>query len=351
MSTNELSQLLCFAHRGEASAFFKAYDFKASDLHADFWICDQGLGLLLTGEGLGKAFSKLGLILGAYHQQAELEIYNLGVAGALREDLEIASVHQVRTVYGEEEFHSFELDGTLDLITAKKRVLNSEQGNFLSAFAPLVDRELWALCTVAKEAKRSIRALKIISDRPGAEEICTITKENAQEWSEKLLAAFRQLTKKEASNESKSNSNMNDPLGILENSAWHFTTTQKRQYENYLQKWQLRDFSILELQNLAANIDHHLKPKLRTQMLLSLMQERFSPLETRLRKKIESFLQPHQNQNLQIRFDQSLESQSLDMHLKVHDQKQFEEVQASLQALPLKKFWSALQNDLGEDDV
>ncbi len=344
MSTTELSQLLCFAHRGEASAFFKAYDFKASALHPDFWTCDQGLGLLLTGEGLGKAFSKLGLILGAYHQQPRLEIFNLGVAGALRENLEVGSVHKVRTVYGEEEFHSFELIGDLDLITAKKRVLSPEQGHFLSAFAPLVDRELWGLCSVAREAKRPIAAIKIISDRPGADEICTITKENSKEWSEKLLEAFQ----KESQSETPEEPSMIDILGILDHSAWHFTTTQKRQYENYLQKWQLRDFSQTELQNIAGEIDPKLKPKLRTQKLLTLMQERFSPLETRLRANLEQLFEPHQNSDLQVRFDQSLESQSLDVNLKIHGAKQFQELQTALQSLPLKNFWSVLQ---GEEDV
>ena len=105
-------QLLLFAHKNEAAAFFHFHQFQLiTDTHDLYH--DGHYYLLITGEGLWDSLIKLSLALHSLAKQniSISHMVNLGVAGSLRKDLKRFDLCQVRTSYAaltahHPEFHS-----------------------------------------------------------------------------------------------------------------------------------------------------------------------------------------------------------------------------------------------------
>ena len=164
-------RLLVFAHRGEAQTFLKAG--KWDSIQAPY----QGLYkseheyLLITGEGPQNATEKTAYALGS--NQEIKEVINLGIAGALDKSLELDRIYQIRTCYAQQAdsplFKSYTTDEYkeyIDCITTHERIISETSADKLRPFAQVVDREAWAIASVASLLNKKLRysIIYLISD-------------------------------------------------------------------------------------------------------------------------------------------------------------------------------------------
>jgi hypothetical protein len=348
---NTVAELLCFAHRGEAQEFLRQLPFVAHPEFRDFWLDSTGARyLLLTGEGIENSMARLGFILGRF-PQIKL-VTNIGVAGALR-SIEVGDVLDIRSVYAQDRFQSFELPGDYDIITAQARVLDDEQREKLSAFAPIVDRELWGLVFSAKEAQRPIRALKVISDKPGqiqGRELCARVKEEAPALSKLLFEAYqkRSVPRHEEAEENDERLTEHDPLGALLNPRFHFSQTQKRQYTKLCE---LLDPASVE--TLAKSLEElfcedEQRPKDRARSLLARLEELASPYEAKVRSRLEQLRERAQKRGINLSFDSKLEELEARVNVTITPETNLQNLSEEVLNLPLTEAWSLLR---GQQDV
>ena len=167
---------------------------------------------LLTGEGVQSATEKLAALCGAKHNKIQ-EIINLGVAGIVENSpkFKLGEVKEIRTSYlslgHKMEFKSFSTFSyesspfhVCDIVTSSKRALKTSDCQKLLPFAPLVDRETWAIGSVANRFQVPFRSLKVLSDKvyeadqEDSLEVCRLVKDQAPLWSQQLLDAFYKIS-------------------------------------------------------------------------------------------------------------------------------------------------------------
>lgn len=307
-------KLLIFAHRGEARAFLSHFDFgqvaKIEGLYES-----EGHLLLITGEGPWKAGPKLAFVLGKFEIE---EAINLGIAGSLRDEVELESIFQIRNVYLEQnsqmQFASHALSETgLDLITCHSRVLDSKQADLLDAFAPLADRELWALAQSAKIAEVKLSAFKLISDIVGQTEVCERVKEKSEIYSQKLLNFYLNIDidKKETPL----------PKTTLNWEGFHFTISLENKREKLLQSLTIK-FNGLEkaLESIDINSfrTKDILPKKRAILLVEEMQNLLNPVQKELNTSLEKLSLELKQAGAQVKFPRELERAhfSLSAHIE-----------------------------------
>ncbi len=330
-------KLLTFAHRAESQAFLKSrsLSFKAKAFPFDgFYLSDKGLALLITGEGVQSATEKLASICGAYNGEIT-HIFNFGVAGILEKtsNLEIGQIKSMRTCYLTKaegiEFKSFTTSDTscdpIDCITSHKRALKKEDSDRLSPFASLVDRECWAIGSVANRFKIPFFATKILSDRvyestEEGKEICQQVKEKAAFFSEALLTHFLKTQ----------NLEMESSQGPFELTVWeklsqkfglHFTTSHKRKFQSLwdvlIQKYS-KDSDLLRDLPLETISERTLSPKDKTSLLLDKMENLSSPIKSNLKIELEKSLIHLREIKCSIKFSDNFENDSMELGLKIN---------------------------------
>jgi len=193
MSGSGNKPLLIFAHRGEAQEFLQQLPFQAADTAFKRFYETEQQALLLTGEGLRAAEERLSAFLNAFGKHISTVI-NLGIAGSLSDALPAGEIYPIRTAYREPEagpafpsFHSAAPAAQRDCISARKRVLTPAYAQRLASFAPIVDRELWAIASLCADYSLPFLAYKLISDRAGVDTSTVDYKARARQFSEQLF--------------------------------------------------------------------------------------------------------------------------------------------------------------------
>lgn len=335
------STLLCFAHKGEAQCFFQHFLFEPHPRFHDVWIKDNKL-LLLTGEGIDGAMTKMGLILGAHPEIKQ--VFNLGVAGALRDDLKLHQIINIRSVYGEDRFHSYELKGDVDILTAQQRVLDSKHVPKLRAFAPAVDRELWGIARVCREAKVQLSALKIISDLVTSQpkEICTVVRENAVFYSEQLLEAYLATN----SNEIAAHSTQAGHDSLFQNELFHFSKVQQRQTQKLAEQLKQTNFDLDSLIQSIGLMPR--RPKDRARIFIEECQKRVFPLEYKVKEALLTYTKKDHERGIEVQFDSHLEDHELKVRIKASTPHQWSQSLKALESFQPERYWKILR---GEIDV
>ena len=189
--------VLCFAHRGECAVFMRCLALRPLSLSfATAWQ-GEGMYVLLTGEGIEQASRTLAAFCARYEQDLTA-IVNLGIAGGLDPQLARDEIYLVRTIYGAKhssvEHHSYTCSDAAalhDCISARERVLDVKTGTLLASFAPLVDRELWGLASVAALFKLPLHAAKLVSEIVFDTEICQRARAKREQYSAALYEFWR----------------------------------------------------------------------------------------------------------------------------------------------------------------
>ncbi len=278
-------RLLTFAHRGEAQVFLKRENYKSISFFFDGLYENGGDLLLITGEGLQKTTEKTAAVCASYNKKIS-HVINFGIAGSLSPELTLGEIYSVRTVYKENEFHSFTTRGMtsrtaphFDCISALERVVNDEKAAKLGCFAQIVDRELWAIGSLASLFKIPFRSHKLIADQflfqTGSQTSCFDLRERAADFSEKIYDYFYQNLKSEKIESSLSEKKVQIPEGF------YATVSQSQKLETLAQKlalkWRISPHQIFERVNLETLKKEEKHPKKRTTFLLKLLNQKLVP--------------------------------------------------------------------------
>ena len=178
-------KLLIFAHRGEAQAFFNEWELLPVSFFFTGLFKNKDHYLLITGEGPKEASEKTVAVLAAFKSEIS-EVINIGIAGSLNSKLRVGDCVWIRSSYAQNakacEFKSYTTNNhnNIDCITAYSRITTSEDKKFLSSFADIVDRELWAIASASHLFKIELSALKLISDESDSVDICPLTNAGVQ---------------------------------------------------------------------------------------------------------------------------------------------------------------------------
>lgn len=340
-----------FAHRGEAQTFLKEEDYKVLPAPFDgVFKNSNGDVLLLTGEGADSAGQKLATVLGMFFnsknsEESPKEIHNYGVAGSLSNNLEVGAIKEIRTFYrqrdGEMLFHSYScLAGTHDCITTNQRVLSNSQKDELDNFAPLIDREGWALAAVAKTFNIPFKAIKLVSDIVSDQsEVCKFVKENANEFSDKLYTYSIE-----------NNSNLFEEtksLPIPQHS--YFTLSQKRRWNQTTNKLILKGFKEAELLSHLETVkisNEKLRPKELTSIYLEELKSLLNPQQKIINSKIKKTLEVFSHGQTQIKVDPNFEQPILNIKSQISHPKHITQLISSLEEFQFEEFESIFKGNL-----
>lgn len=367
--------VLCFAHRAEAKTLLKEWDFQAlpDDFgpYSDAFLTERSakkIYALITGEGVAQARGKLALFLGQLWPAVPI-VVNYGVAAGLREEVELKKIYSIKTVYAQKhpqemQFHSFQLPGEHDLVSAAERLLGLESCHYLSAFAPVADRELWGICQAAQLVKAQLYAFKWISDLPyqqttqdPTQEICQRVKSLSDEFGQAFSSHFELWLDSLLKNaESKSTQELeeNDPLELLDHPDTYFSTTQKRQYFGLIKALKrkdqklLNDFKQSALELIQQNKEQSQRAKKITPELIQVGLDLLSPFEKQLRQKLEKLSLPLSKAGAQVSFDPLKEKSSFTLKAHIQHPRHLQQLKAGLENFSYEDFEAVMK---GRDDV
>lgn len=301
--------LIVVAHRGEGQAFFQQESWTAlpEPFHqSTFSHQDQKLMLHFCGEGAWNAYASVIKLLNFLQFQthkifpAVEQIFNLGIAGALRSSVKLHQIYAIRTVYGQSvgefpEFHSYTASlgsefapdlGRVDCLSFYERVYSLDKRQKLAPFAELVDRELWAIARAAKEFHLSWQAIKMISDAENSNVTCQQIAQEAAFFSEKLVSCFYQNlgnTKKIYAAENQEVSFLEIEKLITSSLKNHATFAQKKILQKKIncillqQKCSLLDFWSEHNRAILEIIPPQMSPKSKTKVLLTYLSNLLNP--------------------------------------------------------------------------
>lgn len=338
--------LLIFAHRGEAQSFLKELALKSHSQFNNLYL-GEGLALLITGEGYFNVISSLARALGILGEQVST-ITNLGICAAFDESIKVGEICSIRTVYGQSEFKSFQThtqNSGLDIITAKERILDLELAQELKCFAPLADREAWAIGFVAKQAGINFNCYKLISDHVSDAPICEYIKELALDYSSDLLRFY--LNIKEIGMQ---DLRLENPFPFKEDPNFYFTVSMEREVSNLVKQLSVKnEWSLEEIKNHNEVVK--LKaldttPKKKGQALRDLLKEMLYPTRTKIIEQLSHFISESGFKNGELAFDPSLEKLSLNLKSTIKDEKQLLHLSQKLSRVDWQKFEKIMNGEL-----
>jgi len=319
-------QLLTFAHRPEAQAFFAELELIGTQYPGFFTTADNHVALLITGEGTANAAENLSFILGRYPMVNK--VLNFGVCAGIKSEFEIGKIYSIRTHYffDGHEFHfkSFttsDLKAKWDLVTSAKRVLDPAMATKISPVANLIDREGHSLNSVCQRFNLPYFSYKIISDHAGLLQtktaLCEMVKEQAPLWSQKLLDHYLDLTTL-----SPLQKDYTYPEGL------YFTQTQKRLFEKFLQALQLTSAP----ENLLIKIHKlDISPKNKTTHLLQELKKQLNPFLSRIEEKLDLATKPLTQIGAQVHFDNNYEKDDFKISLHVQSGQDLKRLKLALE--------------------
>jgi len=252
-------------------------------------------------------------------------------------------VYPIRTLYRQKidtnmEFTSFtsnHKDSRLDITSTESRIQSADAAQKLFLFAPIIDREAWALASVSKRFKKDFFCYKYISDN-ATQEACTQVKEIAHKISKALLETYCKNTV-----DVKTTASLDTPNG------YHFTFTQNVEFEKLVRKLSLQK-NISSQEVLTSLPDcTAVKPKDRTKQLLKHLSEQLDPFTFKVREKLHQMIAPYQTESIKLKFDPTLESDELEITLKCNNPAELQTKIDMLKTFP----YSSMQELLRGQDV
>jgi nucleoside phosphorylase len=330
-------RVLCFAHRLEASRFFELEAFETLNPQT---YKGQTFYVLLTGEGMQAATESLTEFLATYKDTTQ--VLNFGVAAGNPATTTLGEVYPIRSLYrqksnGEMEFTSFTSKAPkakFDLISVESRVQDIDTATRLFTFAPIIEKEAWALASVCKRFQKDFYAFKYISD-DATREACTQIKDIADEISAALVITYKDFIPQAFSK-------LSDTPTLQ---GYHFTFTQKAEWQKLVHKISLKER--VPATEIIASLPRFqaLKPKDSTKLLLSYLQERLDPFTFKIKKQIETELIPFTKKDIKVHYDRTLETDNLDIYLQINSPKDMEQKLSALNQLPIEKISKLLRGE------
>lgn len=322
-------KLFVFAHRGEALAFIQNLNFKPIDFIFNGLMSNEKDLLLICGEGTQNASEKTTSTLALFHQQIDA-VVNIGIAGSLVPKLKVGDHAWVRSSYAHNsekcEFRSFTstTHTNVDCITAFSRVTTLEQKKELSPFADIVDRELWSIASAAHLFKKEFIALKLISDEISGADDCQLIKSNALQFSERLLALYKEKNQKIPNAEKEATTE--EQQALIKNDRFYFTATQSRRLSQLLHGLKVKgiltkDSELDEIcQNIISNnLDKTSKDLSR--LLLTELDIKLNPFKRKIKAQIENALTPLSEAGIVANYDGELENATITITHNIRSQK------------------------------
>ncbi|MCB9095885.1 MAG: hypothetical protein H6621_12525 [Halobacteriovoraceae bacterium] len=314
-------QLLVFAHRAEAQIFLKKLPYRWVSTPFGGYYQGDHTAILLTGEGLQNATESLSSLLSFLGDQIS-EVINLGVCGALDESIPPNTIYSLRTAYCENEFKSFSTDQgkeALDCFSARQRITHKMDKKRLSVFAPLVDREVWAIGSVCKRFQKSWRAYKIVSDIAATETMCGEIYQDAAFYSQELYQFYEKNVSQWVSTQvAGSREKLPDKL---EKQGFYFTFSQRNLLKNLFEKYSiLNDVSekkFLDSRLVQELKKQKIKPKLKSEKLLHALYAELFPLQQEIVEKLEQIKNNLKKENIHFEYDRTLESPLVNFQIDV----------------------------------
>ncbi len=343
--------LLIFAHRNEAKSFLKEknlspYSFIFQGVYRS---CENFI--LITGEGMENASYKTASLLGHLLKNEKIsQIINLGVAGSLDSQCVVGEIYAVRTSYAyrgkEMAFKSFSSEQNLssnfyrDCVSSDKRILDSLSAENLSHFAPLVDRELWGIASIAKLFSIPFSSFKIVSDLAGDKEICQVVKDQASILSEKLFHFYQSVfLARQISHFPK----VDQTSPILE--GFHFSESMSRKFKTLMKKFEYLDFKLEDI-SISSIIESEKSPKKRAKKLIDELNQKVSPFESKIKELINEELKDTEGTPLKVSFDENFETESLFLQAKIQNMRDMQKVIWAIKNLNIEKIQKILNGDL-----
>ena len=212
---------------------------------------------------------------------------------------------------------------TFDCITSHKRALTKEDSNRLSPFAPIVDRECWAIGSVASRFKIPFHAYKILSDKVfESGEICQQVKDKALFFSESLLNYFLETWSLEVPGPIEACDNLEK---MSKDYSLHFTTSHKRKFRSLwsiLLKKYSNEKEVLKKLDMDCFKEIKLSPKEKTSFLLEKMENLSTPFKSELKVKLDQSISPLKNAKCLVKFSENFEDDSMELSLKIRNNRQ-----------------------------
>lgn len=348
MQMNQTAKpLLTFAHRGEAQAFLRRAFRPRAFCFEGVYESDREL-LLLTGEGLQSTTERLAAVCGAFHAEIG-SVINLGIAGSLAAQCLPGEIYPVRTIYGfrggQVQFKTYtssDAGAQIDCISADRRILQEEDAGRLRPFAPLVDRELWAVAAVCALFNLPFRAFKLVSDRAGDGEACLDIREQAGYFSEQLLAYYNGLSLPAAE----------IPAGddAILPEGFYLTTSQQRRLRTLLQHLKIKypesEAQLLDKAGLSAIRETESNPKKRTALLLERLNDLLNPFHARLRTRLDALCRPLTEANCRVQFSRDYEDDRLELTARIEHPRHLHKLRRALESFDYDQVIRTLNGEL-----
>lgn len=344
--------LLTFAHRGEAQAFFEAYNTKPVEFYFDGLFESEHFFILITGEGPHNASEKCIAVITKFSDDIEA-IYNIGIAGSLSPKLKKYDLHWIRTAYAHhaerlefKSYTSFLKNTQHDCMSAYTRVLSTEERIKLSQFANIVDRELWAVASAAHLFKKHFFALKIISDdlEDHSADICKFVKLEAPLFSKILLQGF-QTHYAEIQNSPLLKVKELKQLNLLNDPDFYFTTSQERKLISLMANLEIKGshpekFDFQLIRNLEIS------PKDRSRHLLQFLSDELNPMAKKIRFALAKKLEPLSEASITAGFDSDFESDWIQLSMKIQSSRDLEKIKNALKIFSYEEFKEVLNGKI-----
>jgi nucleoside phosphorylase len=187
--------LITFAHKAEAQEFIN----RKHNIPVEFYFPGiyrhEDEILLLSGSGIDSAMIKSRQVI-EYFGNKISGLLNMGIAGALRDSLQINQIYGINRIYCEDESEYFTTNNPrpqIDCISVDKTIADDNRARVLAKNAQCVDMELWGFAKIANEFKISIRSYKLISDYVSDGLNLTEIKNNAPIYSRHLFDFYKKL--------------------------------------------------------------------------------------------------------------------------------------------------------------
>ncbi|MBC7429637.1 MAG: hypothetical protein H7336_13550 [Bacteriovorax sp.] len=354
-------KLLVFAHRGEAQAFFNEWELVPVEYYFTGLFKNKNSYLLTTGEGPKDASEKTVAVLSSFKNEIT-ELINIGIAGSLTSKLSVGDIAWVRSSYAQNaersEFKSYTTKNhtNIDCITAFSRVASKEDRKTLSAFADIVDRELWSIASAGHLFKIETSALKLISDNADSVDMCKLVKDEAPAMSKKLFLEFQKYESKIAAVKPVKLVVKTDSIEdyFLHHPKFYFTTSQMRKLSTVLRGLSLKKIvSDVDLKKIAneiieANANEKTSKEL-SKIFLNDLSERLNPLNTKIKEKINQSLKPLLDSGASVSFDPELEQEYIQINYQVRNTKDQKRLQLALEQFNYQKIKDIFAGNLGND--
>lgn len=352
---SENATLFTFAHRGEARATLKYFEMsRVADFPLELYSnAEKSFYLLITGEGSLEALAHTSSAL-AFLNGLICQVINLGIAGSLSSKITKDQILPIRTSYGqmsarEMHFKSYTLGASsFDAVTASERVLTPEQAHYLSSFAPIVDRELWAVARACSLFDRPLKAYKYISDEVWAQnegQFCQQIKEKSVIYSEALLDYY--LNTKEQLLTSKQDS---DDFDFYYLPGLHFSVSMKKKMDSLLkslqQKKQYFSFVDQAKELIKEKTQEKARPKDIAQQCLTLAHNHLMPFDHQVDLALKKLATPFSERGIEVHFDPQRESPAFWLKTHIQHPNQIEKLKQALAEFQFEGVEKVLQGQI-----